>query len=237
MLRRDFLRSLAVAGLLPNTLLSQQTATPAPPPPAPVPWTLGLNPKTPLPETETADGVADGVTRFFTATQLAALTRLCELLLPALGDKPGAVEAGAPAFLDFLIGQSGEPRQKVYQGGLDWLHAEAKQKYERSFAELDAARADAVIKPWLRTWMSDHPPTEVHADFVNIAHEDIRTATRNSKAWNDASAAAGQDWVTGGLYWSPIEPDMAGLGATATHLPQHGMAAPKAAHAMPSYPR
>jgi hypothetical protein len=94
-----------------------------------------------------------------------------------------------------------------------------------------------VVKPWLRTWMTDHPPTEQHADFINIAHEDIRVATMNSQAWDDAGAAAGQDWVTGGLYWSPIEPDLAGLGATATHLPPHVMAVPKAAHSMPSYPR
>jgi hypothetical protein len=66
--------------------------------------------------------------------------------------------------------------------------------------------------------MTDHPPTERHADFINIAHEDIRTATMNSKAGTMPASAAGQDWVTGGLYWSPIEPDMAGLGATSAHL-------------------
>ena len=236
MLRRDFVRSLVAVGLLPKALLSQQTADPAPPP-APVPWTLGLNPKTPPPVTETADEVAEGEASFFIAAQMAALTRLCELLLPALDGKPGAVEAGTPRFLDFLIGKSGEARKRVYQGGLDWLNAEAKLKYKQPFAELDAGQADAMIKPRLRTWMNDHPPMEVHANFVNIAHEDIRTATMNSKAWDDASPAAGQDWVTGGLYWSPIEPDMAGLGATATHLPPHVMAVPKAAHSMPSYPR
>ena len=237
MLRRDFVRALVSVGLLPKALLGQQTANPAPPPPAPVPWTLGLNPNTPLPVTETADGIATAEPSFFTVAQMAAMTRLCQLLLPAMAGKPGAVEAGTPGFLDFLIGSSGEARKKVYRSGLDWLNAEAKLKYNRAFAELDAAQADAVIKPWLRTWMSDHPPTEDHADFINIAHEDILTATMNSKAWDDASSAAGQDWVTGGLYWSPIEPDLAGLGETATHLPPHVIAVPKSAHTMPSFPR
>lgn len=237
MLRRDFVRALVSVGLLPKALLGQEATKSAPPPPAPVLWTLGLNPKTPLPKTESADGVAEGDTAFFTAAQMAAMARLCELLMPAMAGKPGAVEAGTPGFLDFLIGKSGESRKKVYSGGLDWLNTESKLKYKRAFAELDAAQADAVIKPWLRSWMSDHPPTEAHADFINIAHEDIRTATMNSKAWDDASSAAGQDWVTGGLYWSPIEPDLAGLGATATHLAPHVMAVPKAAHSMPSYPR
>ncbi|NYF52497.1 gluconate 2-dehydrogenase subunit 3 family protein [Tunturiibacter gelidoferens] len=237
MLRREFVRCVISVGLLPKALLAQQTASPEPPPPAPTPWTLGLNPKTPLPVTEVADGIAEIDASFFTPSQLATFTRLCDLLLPAVANKPGALLAGTPMFLDSLIGSSPEVRKKLYRDGLDWLNAKAKTKYKMMFAQLNATQADALIKPWLRTWMTDHPPTEPHADFINIAHEDIRTATMNSKAWDDAGAAAGQDWVTGGLYWSPIEPDMASLGATSTNLPPHVMAVPKAAHTMPSYPR
>jgi len=237
MLLRDFVRAVVSVGLLPKALLAQQTANPAPPPPAPVPWTLGLNPKTPLPVTEAADGIAETEASFFTPAQFTTFTRLCDLLLPSLGNKPGALQAGTPTFLDFLIGSSSEARKKVYSDGLDWLDVEAKTRYKLAFAQLNATQADALIKPWLRTWMTDHPPTERHADFINIAHEDIRVATMNSKVWDDASAAAGQDWVTGGLYWSPIEPDMAGPGAASTPLPPHVMVVPKAAHTMPSYPR
>jgi hypothetical protein len=237
MLRRQFVRYVISVGLLPKALLGQQTASPDPPPPAPVPWTLGLNPKTPLPMTEVADGIAEIDASFLTPAQLATFTRLCDLLLPPVAGKPGAVQAGTPMFLDSLIGSSPETRKKLYRDGLDWLNAEAKAEYKMTFAQLNATQAGALVKPWLRTWMTDHPPTEPHADFINIAHEDIRTATMNSKAWDDAGAAAGEDWVTGGLYWSPIEPDMAGLGSTSTHLPPHVMAVPKAAHTMPSYPR
>ena len=237
MLRRDFVCAVVSVGLVPEWLFAQQTANSAPPPPAPVPWTLGLNPKTPLPITEEADAVAATDANFFTTAQLATFTRLCDLLMPALSSKPGAVQAGAPSFLDFLIGSSPKSRQQIYSEGVSWLDAEAKAKYKQPFAKLNGPQADALVKPWLRTWMSDHPPTERHADFINIAHEDIRTATMNSKAWDDAGAAASQDWVTNGLYWSPIEPDVAGLGATSTHMAPHVMAVPKAAHTMPSYPR
>ena len=237
MLRRDFVYAAVSVSLVPKVLLGQQAVAPAPPPPAPVPWTLGLNPKTPIPVTEGADTVAAAEASFFNAIQLATFTRLCDLLMPTLNSKPGAIEAGAPSFLDFLIGRSPKSRQEVYVDGLNWLDTEAKAKYKLAFARLDGSQADGLVRPWLRTWMSDHPPTERHADFINIAHEDIRTATMNSKAWDDAGAAAAQDWVTNGLYWSPIEPDMAGVGATSTRLAPHVMAVPKAAHTMPSYPR
>jgi hypothetical protein len=185
-----------------------------------VPWTLGLNPRTPLPVVETADGIAVPETTFFSSAQMATLNRLCDLLLPPLGGKPGATEAGTPAFLDYLIGSSPEARKKLYREGLDWLDAAARSKHRLPFAKLDDAQADSLVGPWLRTWMSDHPPTEAHAGL-------------NSKQWDDASAAAGQDWVTGGLYWSPIEPEI-----THPHdMPVHVSAASKAAQGMPSYPR
>jgi hypothetical protein len=237
MLRRDFVRAAIAVGLAPELLWCQQAANPAPPPPAPVPWTLGLNPNTPLPHTDVAEGIAETEIHFFTALQMSTLERLCDVLLPPLRNKPGALQAETPRFLDFLIGSSPGERRRLYTGGLDWLEAEAQHRYTVSFARLEPAQVDALIQPWLRTWMTDHPPTEPHADFINIAHEDILTATSNSKAWNDAASAASQDWVTGGLYWSPIEPDLHCAGAACGHHPAHVAAVPREPSAMPVYSR
>jgi hypothetical protein len=236
MLRRDFVRAVVSVSLAPRLLLAQQTANPAPPPPAPVPWTLGLNAKTPLPHTEEPDGITEMERRFFTPVQMASLMRLSDLLLPPIGNKPGALQAETPLFRDFLIGSSPAPRKKVYTGGLDWLDSESKSKYKMPFAKLDDVKAGAMLKPWLRTWMSDHPPTEAHADFVNIAHEDIRTATMNSKVWSDTGSSGARASSTGGeLFWSPIEPDV--YAANHGHLSAVVLAAPRAAHTMPSYSR
>lgn len=237
MLRRDFVRAVVSVSFAPRLLLSQQTTNPAPPPPAPVPWTLGLNPKTPLPQTEVVDGIAETEQRFFTPVQMATLVRFCDVLLPPIGDKPGALQAGTPLFLDFLIGSSPDARRKVYTGGLNWLDSESQKRYGKGFAKLDDGQADAILKPWLRTWMSDHPPTEAHADFINIAHEDIRTATLNSKAWSDVPSTGAQASTEAGLYWYPIEPDIHAGGFGRARLPDDVIAAPKGAHTMPSYPR
>lgn len=236
MQRRKFVRVLIAAGLAPRFLLAQQAGNPAPPPPAPVPWTLGLNPLTPLPHTESVDAVAEADLGFFSAEEMATLTRLSELLLPAIGTRPGAIAAGTPAFLDFLIGKSPTERKRLYTAGLDWLNAESRRKYGKPFVETNGAQADAMVKPWMRTWMTDHPPTELHADFLNIAHADIRVATMNSKAWSDAVSP--QDRDANGLYWSPIDPDIYAVGFDRVHVrPSLPVAAPKASHMMPSYPR
>ncbi len=237
MLRRDFVRWAVSVGIAPRFLLGQQT-TPAPlPPPAPVPYTLGLNAKTPLPHTQTADAVAKMEQKFFTVVQMATLTRLAEVMLPPLDGRPGAVDAETPQFLDFLIGASPAPRKLVYTGGLGWLNLEAQRRFRKPFAQLDDAQIESIVKPVMQTWMSDHPPTEPHSGFATIALEDIRRATMNSKAWSDSYEGKMRPPVERGLYWTPIEPDMRGLGAVSARLPLHVVDAPKATHTIPSYPR
>ena len=237
MLRRDFVRAMMAAGLAPKLLLSQQAANPAPPPPAPVPWTLGLNPKTPLPRTEVSDGIASTLQHFFTPVQMATLIRLSDILLPPIGEKPGALQAGTPLFLDFLIGSSPATRRKVYTDGLNWLNLESQKRYSKKFADLDDQQADSILKPLLRTWMTDHPPTELHADFVNIAHDDIRTATINSKSWSEPASPSSKTATREELYWYPIDPDIYERDSDEARRPVHVIAAPKAAHVMPQYSR
>lgn len=237
MLRREFVRAVVSVSIAPRLLLSQQVANPAPPPPAPVPWTLGLNSKTPLPQTEVVDGIAKTEQRFFTSVQMATLVRLCDVLMPSIGDKPGALQAETPLFLDFLIGRSPAARKKAYTVGLNWLDSESQSRYGKVFAKVDDGQADAILKPWLRTWMSDHPPTELHADFVNIAHEDIRRATVNSKAWSEVPSVGALASTETGLYWYPIEPDIYEASSSLAHAPLHVTAAPKATHSIPAYPR
>lgn len=235
--RREFMRAMAVLAITPKWLLAQQNTAAAPVLPAPVPWTLGLNPRTPLPETMVADAAGEMVPTFFSAAQMATLRRLSDVMLPRTEKHPGALDAKTPEFLDFLIGHSPAVRSELYGSGLNWLESEAKLKYKKPFAEIEAAQVDAIVKPWLRTWMTDHPPTQTHADFVNIVHADIRTATVNSQVWFDSLNEKQQESTTQ-LYWSPIEPDVYAERATSVHTrPTQSIAAPKATHQLRSYPQ
>jgi hypothetical protein len=214
MRRRDFVKAMVAASASAKTMLGQETQTPpvAPsvPPaaqkaPGPVPWMRGLMEVKPLSIASVVpDAVAQAEAYFFNEQQLATLRRLSEILVPPLKGYPGAKEAGTPEFIDFLIGVSPPERQQMYQSGLDRLNVEAHQHFGAPFSTLEKSQADQLIRPWLRTWMTDHPPTEPYARFINIAHSDIRTATINSQAWSDARIKT-PDLE---LYWFPVDPDI-----------------------------
>ena len=214
MKRRDFVRAIFAASVTARTLAGQQSATPAAPPqapvaPGPVPWMRGLMEVEPLQmKTLVPDAVAQTNAHFFNNQQEKTQRRLCQVLMPASKTNPGALDAGTPEFLDFLIGASPQDRQQMYRAGFDRLDAEAKHQFGVSFAQVSAAQADKLLRPWLRAWMSDHPPTEPQAHFINVVHSDIRQATMNSQAWNDAAIAAGRRAPDPGLYWYPVDPDL-----------------------------
>ena len=219
MRRRDFVKAMVAASMSVKSMLGQQsqsaapvapsTPPPVPTAPGPVPWMRGLTNVKPLAMTPLVpDAVANTNAHFFSDQQMATLRRLSEIMLPPLKGYPGAKDAGTPEFLDFLIGVSPADRQQMYQSGLDRLDSEAKKSFGVSFANLQPAQADQLLRPWLKTWMTDHPPTEPYAHFINIAHSDIRTATINSQAWSEAATAAGQQESSEGLYWFPVEPDL-----------------------------
>jgi hypothetical protein len=228
MRRRDFVKGILAAGAAAQAMSAQQAATPAaqatppaastaipplppqgPVAPGPMPWNRGLleAPQLGL-STVVPDAVAETNATFFTEAQTATLRRMCALLMPPLKGYPGAIETGTPEFLDFLIGASPRRQQQMYKAGLDWLDTEAKLKFAVSFEKTTDAQADALLKPWLRTWMTDHAPTEPHAGFINQAHSDIRTATMNSQEWSDAQAAAGRWRSDYDLYWYPVDPNL-----------------------------
>ena len=65
--------------------------------------------------------VADKGRQFFTPDEFASLTDLSQKVFPSINGQPGALEAHAPEFLDFLISQSPAPHQTLYRKGLaDW---------------------------------------------------------------------------------------------------------------------
>lgn len=149
------------------------------------------------------------VLRFFTAGQFATLRRLCELFMPPMSGKPGAIEAGAAEFLDFYTSVSLPDRQKFYRAGLDNLNAQAESKFRKPFGDLTEAEADSILKPMFKPRGSSGG-FQAFLDlgpFVNRAYQDIRTVTLDSPAWAENARAAGIDVLTP-LCWTAVDPTL-----------------------------
>ena len=116
---------------------------------------------------QSAANIGDPVLKYFSKSEFAALERLASAILPSVNGKPGALEAGVPAFLDFLISQSPAPRQKLYREGLARLAA--------------GASLDTLNEPW-----THQPPADPFKRFLREAKADIIQATFNSREWIEA---------------------------------------------------
>src|ERR1700722_371984 len=134
MKRRTVLRSLLAApsvAMLPSVAPAQEAK--------------GTSSETPKTLTTGADAACDPVVRTFNASQFSALRKLGEIMMPASEGTPGALEAQAAEFLDFLIGVSPKDRIALYRTGLDRLNTEAQQKYHKPFGEITVEQSASIL--------------------------------------------------------------------------------------------
>lgn len=199
MKRRRFIQTLAAtpAVALPVTSeLQAQQGAPARPAP-----TAEDAPKL---EIASLDVGGETVARYFSAPQFAALRKLSDILAPPLNGLPGALDAEAPEFLDFLISKSPADRQQLYKAGLDALNAQALRQFKKAFAEVDEAQAAKLLAPLRQPWTYE-PPADPFARFLREAKQDVRTATQNSRAYIMASSSGGRRGGGMGQYWYPLD--------------------------------
>jgi len=82
--------------------------------------------------------------KYFSPHQYATLVFLCDTIVPKDDVSGGAVEAGAPEFIDLLTSES-EEFQLVLGGGLMWLDNFCFDRYEHVFLECTPAQQKEVL--------------------------------------------------------------------------------------------
>lgn len=142
--------------------------------------------------TTAAEAVSMGLPRFYTAADLEVFRELGETLIPAYDGRPGAKDAEAAEFLDFLIGQSPADIQALYKQGL------ATYKLRRK------AGAEAALKELSEPW-TYAGPTAPYAKFLQAAKLAFHQATLNSRQWSEAMSSRSRGAAGIGSYWLPIE--------------------------------
>jgi hypothetical protein len=193
MKRRTVLRSLLAVpsvAVLPAEAFAQEVKPSAP--------------ETPKTVTDVADAASDPLIKTFSPAQFAALRKLGEIVMPASQGAPGALEAGAAEFLDFLVGASPPERVTLYKTGLDRLNTEAHQRYNKSFGEITPEQADPILAPLHVAW-SYRGPADPFAKFLLAAKSDLLTATANSREYVAVVSQRRRNGGGVGQYWYPIE--------------------------------
>ena len=94
----------------------------------------------------TAQSAAGGAytPRSFTAHEYATLERLTDLIVPVEHGNPGAVAAGAAAWID-LISSENDKLKGIYKSGFAWLDAAMKGRGAVDFVSAPADRQTALL--------------------------------------------------------------------------------------------
>jgi gluconate 2-dehydrogenase gamma chain len=83
---------------------------------------------------EKAAAPAGYAPKFFPPQQYKTLQTLCQIIIPPDADSGGAIEAGAPEFIDLLTSENPEYQLKL-GGGLMWLDANCADRYDKAYLD------------------------------------------------------------------------------------------------------
>jgi gluconate 2-dehydrogenase gamma chain len=91
-----------------------------------------------------ASAAGSYVPKYFSAHQYSMLLLLCDAIIPKDEKSGGAVEAGAPEFIDLLTSEN-EDFQEILGGGLMWLDNFCSDRYDHVFLECTPAQQKEVL--------------------------------------------------------------------------------------------
>lgn len=91
----------------------------------------------------------------FTPHQFATLHKLCDLVIPADEHSPGAADAGAAEFIDFLSAHN-EELAAIFTGGMSWLDDYMGKTYGADFLSARSAQQTEVLDSL--AWREKHRP-------------------------------------------------------------------------------
>ena len=96
-------------------------------------------------ESEKADNKAGVYTpKYFDAHGYKTLQALCETILPADADSGGAMEAGAPEFIDLLTSENAN-YQSVLGGGMKGLDSTCMSRYGKAYLECTPQQQSEIL--------------------------------------------------------------------------------------------
>jgi len=81
---------------------------------------------------------------FFTSHEYATVRMLAELVIPRDGRSGGALDAGVPEFMDFILAENAALQTPI-RGGLAWLDTESGERFGAGFITLQDVQRRAIL--------------------------------------------------------------------------------------------
>ena len=82
--------------------------------------------------------------KFFSPHEYKTLQALCQTIIPADADSGGAIEAGAPEFIDLLTSENPD-YQRVLGGGLLWLDSACSDRYDKVYLDCSPQQQGEIV--------------------------------------------------------------------------------------------
>src|SRR3954469_555582 len=82
--------------------------------------------------------------KFFAAHEYKTLQTLCQSIIPADADSGGAIEAGAPEFIDLLTSEN-KDYQVTLGGGLMWLDSTCSDRYGKVYLDCSPDQQKEIL--------------------------------------------------------------------------------------------
>ncbi|MDX1909811.1 MAG: gluconate 2-dehydrogenase subunit 3 family protein [Bacteroidia bacterium] len=116
---------------------------------------------------------------FFTEHEMKTVRVLSDLIIPADSRSGGAVEAGAPEFIEFMM--KDQPKfQTPMRGGLRWVDVQSIRMYEKPFVDCDATQQKGLLD--LIAWPAKAAPEHSQGvTFFNMMRDLVATGFFTSK--------------------------------------------------------
>jgi hypothetical protein len=91
-----------------------------------------------------ADAAGQYQPKFFPANQYKTLQTLCQTIIPPDGDTGGAIEAGAPEFIDLITSENDEYQLRL-GGGLMWLDSTCLDRYGKAYLDCAGEQQKEIL--------------------------------------------------------------------------------------------
>jgi gluconate 2-dehydrogenase gamma chain len=85
-----------------------------------------------------------GAPEFFTPHEFETVRGLADLVIPRDDRSGSASDAGVPEFIDFTVNDR-ESLQVPIRGGLAWLDAESRKRFDRAFVDVAPRQRRAIL--------------------------------------------------------------------------------------------